>query len=271
VIRRHRRRYLLLALVALAVPLPAFGLGSDPAPPQALTVSASLEQCGIAATTVVCKFDASYNSIAGARYYTASVTGPDGSVVDYGDVGAASTSLWVPYVGDGTYTISISAWGAPVANKPPKPIASGTTSAGGSPDQVTTVPGAKTAAAAPASHASASSSSAPGQSSSNPGPTAPSTKPSTPPDSPGTTTCKPAPAPPPPPPTPPTTTTPSVPPDPNAGDGSQGPPPIAGVSQAATDSMSTSGEVPSYTNSNCPDPTATTPAPDGTCCPPPAG
>ena len=125
-----RRRHLLYVLAALAVPIPAFGIGVGSSAAQPLDVGVTLDQCGIASTTVVCKFDASYNSVAGARYYTASVTGPDGSVVDYGDVSSGGTSLWVPYVGDGTYTVTVSAWGDVSGQHKPKPLATGSASAG---------------------------------------------------------------------------------------------------------------------------------------------
>jgi hypothetical protein len=109
------RRAFVYAALALAAPLPAFALsqnGGDAAP-AALSVSASLDQCGLIETEVVCKLDASYGELPGATSYTASVTRADGSVVDYGEVGAGATSLWVPYVGSGTYTVEIAAYGDP--------------------------------------------------------------------------------------------------------------------------------------------------------------
>jgi hypothetical protein len=110
----RRRRTVIYAALALAVPLPAFALsGDDSSGSTSLSVTASLDQCGIAASSVVCKIDASWNTVAGAERYTASVTSPDGAVTDYGDVGGTSTSLWVPYVGNGTYTVTVSAWGTP--------------------------------------------------------------------------------------------------------------------------------------------------------------
>jgi hypothetical protein len=115
-----RRRWLLLALLALAIPLPALGLSGSrettPAPaPVALAVSTSLDSCGIADSQVVCKLDVSFNAIPGATSYTASVTRADGSVVDYGGVGAGGGSLWVPYTGSGGYSVRISAYGTPPA------------------------------------------------------------------------------------------------------------------------------------------------------------
>lgn len=109
-----RRRTFLYAALALAVPLPAFALsGGAPSGSDSLTVSASLDGCGIASSNVVCKIDASWNEVAGAERYTASVASPDGAVSDYGDVTGTGTSIWVPYVGNGTYTVTVTAWGTP--------------------------------------------------------------------------------------------------------------------------------------------------------------
>jgi hypothetical protein len=125
------RRAVLLALLALAVPLPALALtgGEDDAAPVAivdLSVSASLDGCGTSASTIVCKIDASWNGVPGAERYTASVTRADGSVADYGDVGAGSASFWVPYVGNGTYSVQVSAYGTPPGSDEPEVIAKGT-------------------------------------------------------------------------------------------------------------------------------------------------
>ena len=38
-------------------------------------------------------------------------------MVDFGDVGAGAASFWVPYVGNGTYTVSVSAYGTPPASR----------------------------------------------------------------------------------------------------------------------------------------------------------
>src|SRR5436190_22784907 len=115
----RRKRLILYLALALAAPVPAFALGltdsSTPAP-GSLDAQASLDTCGIFEQQIVCKLDVAFNQVAGADRYSANVTGPDGSVSDYGDVGPGGTSLWVPYVGDGTYTVTIQAWG-----KPPSP------------------------------------------------------------------------------------------------------------------------------------------------------
>ena len=110
-----RRRTILLTMLALLVPLPAFALTEDggPAAPVEIAVSASLGGCGLAETQIVCQIDASWSAVEDADYYTLSVTRADGSVVDYGQSAGTGTSLWVPYVGSGTYSVEVVAWGTP--------------------------------------------------------------------------------------------------------------------------------------------------------------
>jgi hypothetical protein len=132
-----RRRAVLLTLLALAAPLPAFAISdqalkpvsADPGP-AALSVSASLDSCGVLSNEVVCKIDASFNPLPNADGYSASVTRADGSVTDYGSVGPGGTSIWVPYVGAGSYNVKITAYGAP--EKPHDPDGHGDVIAKGS-------------------------------------------------------------------------------------------------------------------------------------------
>ncbi len=114
---------MLLTLLALAAPLPAMALNSDgsepPAAvsaPAALSVSTALDNCGLVETQVVCKLNVSFEEIEGADSYSATVTRADGSVVDYGTVGDGGAALWVPYVGAGSYSVRISAFGPPPAD-----------------------------------------------------------------------------------------------------------------------------------------------------------
>lgn len=126
------RRALVFALLALAVPLPALALtgdGDEAAAGSSLSVSASLGGCGTATDTIVCRIDATWNTIPGATRYTASVTRADGSVMDVGEVGAGSASLWVPYVGNGTYTVTVSAYGSPPGQAREKVLAQDTSEA----------------------------------------------------------------------------------------------------------------------------------------------
>jgi hypothetical protein len=115
-----RRRTIALALLALATPLPAFALENgalDPvttaAGPAGIGVSTSLGSCGVLEGGVACELNVSFGAVEGADSYTAAVTRADGSVIDYGSVGAGGTSLWVPYVGAGTYSVRITAYGTP--------------------------------------------------------------------------------------------------------------------------------------------------------------
>jgi hypothetical protein len=133
-----RARALLYASLALVAPFPAFALGFVPggnsapaglseqrgnAAPAGLSVQASLDDCGVYESQIVCMIDTSFSQVEGADYYTASVSRPDGSVADFGAVNPGGTSLWVPYVGNGSYTVEVSAYGDdPEPNRPEKPI-----------------------------------------------------------------------------------------------------------------------------------------------------
>ena len=130
----RRPRLLLYVALALLVPVPALAidqLGGPGSGSTSLDASASLDSCGLFENQIVCKIDASFNEVDGATSYTASVTAPNGAVSDYGDVGAGGASLWVPYVGNGTYTVEVQAWGtAPSKDKKPRLLASDKASAG---------------------------------------------------------------------------------------------------------------------------------------------
>ena len=110
----------MLELLALAASTPALASADkamEPADaargPAALEVSTALDSCGTLEDEVICKLDVSYNALPEAASYSAAVTRADGSVVDYGGVAPGGTSLWVPYVGSGTYSVRVTAYGAP--------------------------------------------------------------------------------------------------------------------------------------------------------------
>jgi hypothetical protein len=115
-----RNRALWLTLAALVLPLPAFALtGEDGAGqvetgPAGLAVSSSLGSCGVIDTGVSCQINVSFNSLPNATSYTATITSPDGSVTDLGGVSPSGTSAWVPYVGAGTYSVAVTAYGTPL-------------------------------------------------------------------------------------------------------------------------------------------------------------
>ena len=111
-----RKRTLGLALIALAVPIPALALdggGAEGSGSPGLSVTASLDSCGLADTQVMCKINAGWNSLEGADSYSVSVTSADGSVIDMGETAGQGTSVWVPYAGSGTYSVSVTAYGTP--------------------------------------------------------------------------------------------------------------------------------------------------------------
>ncbi len=118
-----RKRWLALLVAALIVPLPAFAVSGGSAS-ASLDVAVSNGGCGIAGgSSVVCQLHVSFNAIDGASRYTASVIAPDGSVVDYGAIGTGGATIPVPYAGDGTYSVSVSAWGSKPKNRHAKPLA----------------------------------------------------------------------------------------------------------------------------------------------------
>jgi hypothetical protein len=118
----RRVRIIGLSLLALGVPAFAFG-GEEPPSVGELSVSASLGGCGLASDAIVCQIDASWNDLEGAEYYTVSVTRADGSVVDLGESAGSSRSIFVPYVGPGTYSVQIAAWGTPPGAEEPQVLA----------------------------------------------------------------------------------------------------------------------------------------------------
>ncbi|MGI8460479.1 MAG: hypothetical protein ACR2OC_02415, partial [Solirubrobacterales bacterium] len=64
-----------------------------------------------------CDIQIGFGGVSGADTYTADITRSDGSVQDLGVVGGGegggSATALVPYVGSGTYTVTVSAWGEP--------------------------------------------------------------------------------------------------------------------------------------------------------------
>jgi hypothetical protein len=112
---RSVRRIVLMAALAAVVPVSAFA-SADEAPSR-IEVSVSQGKCGVAETRIVCELETSWSGVAGAEYYELSVTRADGSVQDFGRVEGTgeggSASLRVPYVGSGTYSVTVSAYGAP--------------------------------------------------------------------------------------------------------------------------------------------------------------
>lgn len=112
--------HVLLVCLALIVPIQAGALEGRAS---GLSVSASLGQCGVSGTGIMCRIDVSWSGVEHATRYAATVTLADGSVRELGTVGGGgggSTSVWVPYAGSGTYTVSVTAWGSDPEGKDEK-------------------------------------------------------------------------------------------------------------------------------------------------------
>jgi hypothetical protein len=115
-----RKRALLYAALALAVPLPALALerGEGAA---SLDVQAWLGGCGVADAAISCRIDIAFRPIPDAEYYTASVTAPDGSVLELGTIiggEGGGTSASVPFSGNGEYVVTVTAWGYDERGRP---------------------------------------------------------------------------------------------------------------------------------------------------------
>jgi hypothetical protein len=114
--RPHPKRRLVLIGLAATASLAALIPAAASAQPQpvGLSVSADVGGCrgSPAAGTVVCDIYVSFSSISGAQSYTAEVSGPGGGVQTFG-VGGGSATLPVGYTGNGTYVVTVKAYGDP--------------------------------------------------------------------------------------------------------------------------------------------------------------
>ena len=114
--RRHlgRRAALGAASVAASLGVLLPGVASGQTQPAGLSVSADVTGChgSPAAGTVACDIYVSFSSISGARSYTAEVSRPGGGVQTF-NVGGGSATLPVGYTGNGTYVVTIKAYGDP--------------------------------------------------------------------------------------------------------------------------------------------------------------
>jgi hypothetical protein len=115
--RLHPTRRLVLIALAATASLAALIPAAASAQPQPVGLSVSADVTGCrgspAAGSVVCDIYVSFSSISGARSYTAEVTRPGGGVQTF-SVGGGSASLPVGYTGNGTYVVTIKAYGDPV-------------------------------------------------------------------------------------------------------------------------------------------------------------
>jgi hypothetical protein len=117
-----RRRWI-IPFVALALLMPVGALAVGGGGSEGLNIEASLERCGVAGDTVICELDVNFDRIDEGEYYTATVTRPDSTVQSFGSVASggsdrAAAELWVPYAGNGSYVVEITAWGYDEEGRP---------------------------------------------------------------------------------------------------------------------------------------------------------
>jgi hypothetical protein len=112
----------LLATLAVVVPVSAFALEGTAGSLGTLSVGASLGGCDTGSSPPRCSINVTFTGLPGTAYYTAAVAKPDGSVQGFGQVasgeGGGSAVLSVPYGGRGTYSVNVFAYGAAGAAAP---------------------------------------------------------------------------------------------------------------------------------------------------------
>ena len=115
--RPHPKRRLVLTALAATASLAALvpAAASAKQQPAGLSVTADVSGChgSPAAGSVVCDISVSFSSISGARSYVAEVSRPGGSVQSFPVRGGYAT-LPVGYTGNGTYVVTVKAFGDPV-------------------------------------------------------------------------------------------------------------------------------------------------------------
>jgi hypothetical protein len=99
-----RIRLALIASVAAALTLPVTA-SSTPSFP----VSTGFAGCDAGPNS--CRIDVSFSPVAGAEGYAASAHMPDGGSQSLGSITPGSSTVTVPYRGNGTYVVTITALG----------------------------------------------------------------------------------------------------------------------------------------------------------------
>lgn len=99
-----RIRLALIAFVATALTLPVTA-SSMPSFP----VSTGFAGCDAGPTS--CRINVSFSPVAGAEGYAAGAQLPDGGSQSLGSVAPGGTTVTVPYRGNGTYVVTITALG----------------------------------------------------------------------------------------------------------------------------------------------------------------
>ena len=95
----------LAAVCVLLVRSPESGIAQ-----QSIGVDASLKSCSDGATPS-CEIAVSFRPIAGAAVYETTITAPNGAELITMPAAADAETYSVPYVGDGTYGVRVTAFG----------------------------------------------------------------------------------------------------------------------------------------------------------------
>jgi hypothetical protein len=117
--RARRRAAATLALAALAAGGALALRNPDPGlaalETETIAVRASLDSCTEPRRDGArsCHLAAAFDKVADAEYYEAAITAPDGSHLLTAPAEPSGSVFSVPYVGDGTYRVRITAYGSP--------------------------------------------------------------------------------------------------------------------------------------------------------------
>ena len=100
-----------LAMVfALALRSPATGVAAEG--PAGMAVTASLGSCSESVEGATCQFSVSFGALNDARTYTATISSPAGAELLTAPAEPSGSTFTVPYSGDGTYGVRVTAYGS---------------------------------------------------------------------------------------------------------------------------------------------------------------
>jgi hypothetical protein len=105
------RRRITLAATALALvafPASAGAAEPEPTPPVAMPLNVVLGSCD---GHQACEIEVSFDAVSGAQSYEAVIRGPDGNELVSAPAQPGANSYSVPYRGNGTYRVHVTAFG----------------------------------------------------------------------------------------------------------------------------------------------------------------
>jgi hypothetical protein len=108
-----RSRTLLATAAALAaLPGSASAADAGQADPVAIPLTATLGSCSETSGHRACQIEVAFDAVSAADSYEAVIRGPDGAELVSAAAQPGTNSYSVPYRGDGTYRVRITAFGA---------------------------------------------------------------------------------------------------------------------------------------------------------------